>query len=184
VLVERGAERVAVIASDAAIPVVGTLSYRVPAAGGALHVVLDAPSDATGQSDVTAVRDGADCQLELTAHVAGGLGIAGKPLIVRVKEDCTVSDDGTQAPLEPDAGPGGLVMGNAGTPAGSATPNGAGGTPGSPLGAGDAEMAATVRGTTTGCSMSRGRQRRLPLTALGLFGLWLTRRRRAHGSRS
>jgi hypothetical protein len=181
VLIERAAQRVAVIASDVAIPTGGAaLGYRVPAAGGAVHVVVDAPSDAAGSSDVTAVRDGADCVLEVKAHVAGGAGIAGKPLVLRVKEDCTFSDDGTQAPLEPGTATGGMAMGDAGAPGGAGGPNGGGGTSSSPLGAGGADMPATVRGTTTGCTMSRGRQRKLPLAALGLVGLWLARRRRAH----
>jgi hypothetical protein len=186
VLVERAAQRVAVIANDSmAQPAAALLGYRVAAAGGAVHVVVDAPSDAAGLSDVTAVREGADCKLEVRAHAAGASGIAGKPLVLRVKEDCTFGDDGTRAPLEPDTGAGGMAAGSAGAAGTPSGPNGAGGTSSTPLGSGGADGVATVRGSTTAsCSMGRGRQRRLPLIALSVFGLWLVRRRRAQVRRS
>jgi hypothetical protein len=180
VFMERPAERVAVIASDSAGPSAAPLSYEVPAAAGVVHVVVDAPTDATGLSDVSALRDGPVCKLEVKAHTAGTPGVPAQPLVLRLQDDCSFSDDGTQAPLQPDPGAGGVASasGAGGAASGAGSPSGVGGSSNAPLGAGGADGVAVVRGTTTGCSMSRGRQRRVPLAALGLFGLWLLRRRR------
>lgn len=94
----------------------GTLSYRVPATVGAMHVVVDAPVDANGASDVSSVRDGTDCRVDVTAHQSAGPGLSGRPLVLRVGDDCAVSDDGEQpvagpADLGPSAGTGGAAGG-------------------------------------------------------------------------
>src|SRR6185503_5592637 len=65
-LVTQGAARVAVVASDSASSVpVDSLRYRTPSADQLVHVVLDAPVDADGNSDLSATRDGNDCQVEV-----------------------------------------------------------------------------------------------------------------------
>jgi hypothetical protein len=176
VLLERSGAHIAVLSSDGA-----PLSYAVKAAAGTVHVVLDAPSDAAGLSDVSATREGADCKVQVAAHVAGRTGLSAKPLVVRLNEECSVVDDGTQAPLEPNPNPGGEMT--AGAAGSSNNPSGAGGSSGSsgaPLGAADGDMpAGVVRGSTTaGCSLARGRQRRFPVAGLGLLGFLLVRRRR------
>jgi hypothetical protein len=97
VLVRQSASSVAVIASDAA-GAVQTFTYAAPAREDLVHVVVDAPVDANGNSDVTARREGADCIVSVTAHTGAGSGFAGRPLIVRTTDGCEVSDDGSQVP--------------------------------------------------------------------------------------
>lgn len=186
VLLERGATRVAVIAADESS---AAISYRVPATGGAVHVVPDAPSGPDGTSDVTAVRDGNDCNVKISPHAAGASGIPSSPLVLRVRDDCTFSDDGTQAPFQPDpADPGGPLPGQAPISAGSSSgpssePSGAGGGSSQPSGAGSGNMQATVvRGSVAGCSIVRDRSRKrrdaLGLVGFLLFGHWRGRKAR------
>jgi hypothetical protein len=181
VVVQRGAARVAVMASDVAAPAGGVFTYRVPAAANVVHVVVDAPTDAAGTSDVSAVLEGQDCKVEVKAHTGATPGLEGRPLVVRLQADCSLQDDGTQAPLQPDpSGPG--AGGTPGNTGGSSpgTPNGAGGSSGSSPSSGGGMMAATTTRNSggSGCGVTRARARRLPAWALGLFGLSLARRRR------
>jgi hypothetical protein len=115
VVVTRADGPVAVVASDAADGATpSSLSYTGPS--DALHVVVDAPVDAAGKSDVTATQDGANCVVTVKRHAGGGEGYDGEPLVVRLGADCAVSDDGSQmqpdpmhppAPLPGDDGSGG-----------------------------------------------------------------------------
>jgi hypothetical protein len=180
VLVRRATASVAVIAADGSAALPQVLSYRVPAAAGAVHVVVDAPTDAAGASDVSAVRDGADCKVEVKAHTGAEPGLDGRPLVLRLQADCSLQDDGTQEPLVPDPGAVGTPPGSGGGMAG--VPNGAGGTPGAPASGAGGMLAVTTRGTAaSGCSVTRSRARRWPAWALGVLGLSLTRRRRRAG---
>jgi hypothetical protein len=148
-------------------------SYRVPAAE-LIHVVLDAPVDAQGLSDVTAVRDGADCRVELRAHSAGS-GIDGHPLVVRVHPDCTVEDDGSQVSL-------GLGSSSGAGAETGASPGGPGATPQGVSASGGSGSSATTVGSD-GCSLSPGRARSARglghalVLGLGVLGLTASRRR-------
>jgi hypothetical protein len=181
VIVQRSAVRVAVVTSDTGAPAAGgVLSYRVPAAANVVHVVVDAPTDAAGASDVSAALDGPDCKVEVKAHTGVAPGLEGRPLVVRLQADCSVQDDGTQAPVQPDPGGpavGGMPAGGAGsTPA---TPTGAGGSSGAPASGIGGDLVATTRASgASGCGVTRARARRVPAWALGLLGLSLARRRR------
>jgi hypothetical protein len=123
VKVSDGERSVAIVtAKDASA---GHLSYRVPAAVGARHVVVDAPVDGNGQSDASAVRDGTDCRVDVSVHQGAGPGLNGRPLVLRVGDDCAVSDDGEQPEPEPaDFGPAA-----AGGGAGGGSASGPGGNP-------------------------------------------------------
>jgi hypothetical protein len=85
------------------------LSYAAPAG---VHVVVDAPVDSAGKSDVSATLDGSNCRVTVTPHQGSATGYDGRPLIVRLDTVCNVSDDGTQVmpPL------GGGAVGTGGTP--------------------------------------------------------------------
>jgi hypothetical protein len=99
VWVEQSPHTVAVITNDAVDATPGrSLSYDVPAGQGVVHVVVDAPIDAEGMSDVTAARDGDNCKVEVAPFSGLTKGFDGSPLIVRVADDCAVEDDGAQSP--------------------------------------------------------------------------------------
>jgi MYXO-CTERM domain-containing protein len=113
VVVERAAGPVAVITNAAADGATGSaFSYKAPSS--ALHVVLDAPTDAAGKSDITAKRDGTTCSVEVRAHQGSSGGFDGKPLVVRFDQDCAVSDDGTQMLPAPNGDPTPVAMGDGG----------------------------------------------------------------------
>jgi MYXO-CTERM domain-containing protein len=102
-----GASAVAVITNDTPDGVLGSsLVYQVPAGSGLAHVVVDAPVNADGKSNVTAVRDGSNCRVEVTPANGSGTSFEGQPLVVRTSADCALSDDGTRAPVTPGS-PGG-----------------------------------------------------------------------------
>jgi hypothetical protein len=98
-LIGRQNGKVAVIARDEGAAALGpALTYRAPAAE-LVHVVLDAPVDAQGRSDVTATRDGSDCVVEIRPYVGASAGFDGRPLVARVDAGCSVVDDGAQSTL-------------------------------------------------------------------------------------
>ncbi|HEX2880634.1 MAG TPA: hypothetical protein VHO25_13975, partial [Polyangiaceae bacterium] len=108
VLVEQAPQSVAVITNDAPDAARGSsLTYQVPAGQGIVHVVVDAPIDPGGMSDVTAVREGDNCKVEVAPFSGMSKGFDGSPLIVRLADDCAVVDDGVQLPSdsEAEAGP-------------------------------------------------------------------------------
>ncbi len=80
------------------------LAYAAPA--NALHVVVDAPVDSAGKSDVTATLDGANCRVNVSPHQGSAAGYDGRPLIVRLDAGCSVTDDGMQQTM-PAMGSGG-----------------------------------------------------------------------------
>jgi MYXO-CTERM domain-containing protein len=123
VVIPRASSPVAVITNDApsATPA-SSLSYTAPA--GALHVVVDAPVDANGKSDVTAAQDGSNCRVQVTPHAGSSGGYDGAPLIVRLSSSCEVQDDGAQTS---SSGGSSTSSGSAGT-GGSSTSSGTGGT--------------------------------------------------------
>lgn len=194
VLLERGTTRVAVISGDESS---APMTYRVRATGGAVHVVLDAPHGPDGTSDVTAERDANDCKVKIVPHTAGASGIPSSPLVLRVRDDCSVSDDGTQAALQPDpVATSGVIPGQAPTSAGSSSgtsdgssgaAGGAAGNSSLPAGAGSGDLKATVaRGPAPGCNIvrDRSRKRRSVFGLLGLvfFGQWRRRKSRRRAS--
>jgi hypothetical protein len=168
-----------------------SLSYRVPAAGGALHVVVDAPADSNGATDVRALRDGTDCRVDVTAHQGSGPALSGRPLVLRVDADCAVSDDGEQPAPDP-ASPGTIdgVGGAGGSTALPGNPNGgaAFGNPTSPSGA----TAAAPREEGSGCMFATSPVASTPsrqLTAGGsalaaVLGLRFRRRSKASAARA
>lgn len=102
VLVEQSPRSVAVITNDTPDGALdSSLAYRVPAGQGVVHVVVDAPVASDGKSDVTAVREGADCKVDVAPYAGATSGFNGSPLILNLSEDCTVVDDGTQQPAQP-----------------------------------------------------------------------------------
>jgi hypothetical protein len=191
-LIGAQGQRVAVIGADAvaATPAI-SLTYRVPAGDGAVHVVLDAPVNAEGQSDVTASRDGADCLVQVKAHSGGGAGMSGRPLVVRATGDCALTDDGDQKPIDAGtADPSGGAVNAGGTP-GLEPMNpsaGSGGSGTTPLGGGGGGGGAAARATpgeADGSCSFRAAPRTPPVqsaafAASSLLGLFrLVRRRRA-----
>ncbi len=123
VVIPRASSPVAVITNDApsATPA-SSLSYTAPA--GALHVVVDAPVDANGKSDVTATQDGSNCRVQVTPHAGSSGGYDGAPLIVRLSSSCEAQDDGAQTS---SSGGSSTSSGSAGT-GGSSASSGTGGT--------------------------------------------------------
>jgi MYXO-CTERM domain-containing protein len=137
-----GSSAVAVITNDTPDgALASSLVYQVPAGTGLAHVVVDAPVNADQKSNVTAVRDGSNCRIEVTPANGSGTSFDGRPLVVRTSSDCALSDDGTRAPVTPGT-PGGEEMpgvdpedsGSAGSGSlgeggsGDSEPNGKGGT--------------------------------------------------------
>jgi hypothetical protein len=95
VVVPRASGAVAVVTNDAADgALAATLAYEAPA--NAVHVVVDAPVDGAGKSDVSATRDGTNCRVSVSPHQGSSSGYDGKPLIVHVDANCAVADDGVQ----------------------------------------------------------------------------------------
>ena len=78
-----------------------TLSYRLPSGTGATHVVVDAPVDANGVSDVASHLDGTDCVVTVTPHAGTAPGFDGHGLIVRLTSTCSDSEDSAVAPVDP-----------------------------------------------------------------------------------
>lgn len=135
-----------------------SFAYTAPA--GALHVVVDAPVDANGKSDVTATRDGSNCNVTVTPHGGSGDGFDGAPLIVALDSNCGASDDGTQGTAPPPEPVDGSGAGSASSSDGSAS-SGAGGSgggssdPGSSHSSGD-EVGSSSSSDVTGGSASSG----------------------------
>jgi hypothetical protein len=206
-LVAQGSASVAVITNDAPDGVLGSsLSYRVPAAAGTVHVVVDAPVDGAGKSDVTSVQDGSECKVVVTPHVAGAGGLDGRPLILLTAAGCTVADDGVRAAVDPGAGGMAEGSGAAGADAGGADAGststgsaGAAGTSNAHGGAGSVASAGSSGSTPSalgsadgpsssgapGCAVrapARGVPEPVALLAGGALGLWLFGRRRSRRS--
>jgi hypothetical protein len=93
----RDNQRFVVIAADQVVPSPPPqLSYDVEASG-ALHVVVDAPANAAGFSNVNAVATGTGCHLTVTA--AGGAGgFAARPLLFNLSPSCAPESQSTQSP--------------------------------------------------------------------------------------
>lgn len=93
-LLAQRERKVAVVVADAlSLAPSAALTYRA-AASALVHVVLDAPRDAQGRSDVRTSRDGADCVVQVTPHAGATPGFDALPLIVRLDTACAVEDDG------------------------------------------------------------------------------------------
>ena len=153
----RGGKRWLVIGSDAPDGSPGaSLSYDAPAELSE-HVVVDAPTDAGGMSDVTATPDGSICHITIVPH-ASGTPLDGHPLVFDLTSSCEVSDPGS-LPIGPDAGAGG---------AGGA---GAGGSAAAGAASDEGDSGCSCR-TTGAAAMTAGA---LPGLVLGLT--WLGRRR-------
>jgi hypothetical protein len=201
VIVEREESAVAVVTNDAPdAGLGGSLVYRVPARAGALHVVLDAPVNADGKSDVLARRDGADCEVTVTAHTDSTQGYDGSPLFVRMTADCAATEDMGQ-PSEPggSGGSGGSgsagsssgtsgagSAGNAGASSGEAGAGSSAGASGGSESSGGASGTAGTPGASVpgaslqgGCTFARRRSDASSFfVAAGLLGLFFTLRRR------
>jgi hypothetical protein len=128
VVIPRASSPVAVVTNAAPDGSAGS-SFAYTAPANALHVVVDAPVDANGKSDVSATADGSNCRVVVTPHAGSSGGFDGAPLIVRLGSGCDVSDDGTQA-SEPTSSGSGTATGSGGstTSTGTATGTGTGGT--------------------------------------------------------
>ncbi|HTQ02200.1 MAG TPA: MYXO-CTERM sorting domain-containing protein [Polyangiaceae bacterium] len=167
VVIPRAGSNVAVVANTTPDGSAGgSFAYTAPA--GALHVVVDAPVDANGKSDVSATQDGSNCDVVVTPHAGASDGFDGAPLIVALDSKCGVSDDGSQAtstPSDPTGGSGGGTATGSGGTGGSATNTGAqggtattatGGTDSSTGGADDGSGAQGGSASSSGGSSSSG----------------------------
>lgn len=122
-----GTSWVAVVANTTPDGSTGS-SFAYTAPAGALHVVVDAPVDANGKSDVSATQDGSNCNVTVTAHSGSSDGFDGAPLIVALDSKCGVSDDGTQMTAPPSGSDGGSTAGTGGSSTGSGSTTGSGGS--------------------------------------------------------
>jgi hypothetical protein len=152
---------VAVVTNDSPDGALGSsLAYRVPAGTGAVHVVVDAPVDANGRSDVSARRDGSDCEVTVTPHAGSQGGFDGRPLVVHVSDSCAATEDASQ-PTDPggsgdgSGGTGGSA-GSGGDTGGTGPADGEGGDGGSTAG-GTGATTAGGPSTTGGSSGASGR---------------------------
>ena len=103
--VYRAGKQTYVVASSAERGQSGaTLTYGVPGASAARHIVFDAPEQAEGRSLVVAAAQAGRCVITITA----GAGFEGHPLMFSVSpeaEGCQVSEDTNVAPgIEPPGG--------------------------------------------------------------------------------
>jgi MYXO-CTERM domain-containing protein len=125
VVIPRASSPVAVITNDSPNANAGSsLTYTAPAS--ALHVVVDAPVDGSGKSDVAATPDGTNCRVTVTPH-ASGTAIDGSPLVVRLDSSCKVQDDGVQASSSGTSGSGGSASSGATSPGTDGTAASSGG---------------------------------------------------------
>ncbi|HEX7672366.1 MAG TPA: hypothetical protein VF395_22385 [Polyangiaceae bacterium] len=193
VLLDRGGKRIAVVANDGPDAAPGSsLAYRVPAGGEATHVVVDAPTDDNGRSDVTSAHDGSDCAVTVAPHTGSTAGFDGHGLILHVTADCAVTEDGAVLPADPTtmagapssgAGGSGSGAGTGGTPGlGAASSPGAMGAMGGAGTAGSQGAPQPLVGTVS-CSIRRFAKRRSTpgsswLAVLGLGALLHRRQRR------
>ena len=177
-LVTQGPLTAAVITNDSADGALGSsLSYAVPAADGTVHVVVDAPVNSAGESDVSSKQVGSNCQILVTPHAGPSAGLDGRPLVLHTGANCSIADDGAQ----PDMGVTGTEL------------DGATSAPASGAGGGGSEVAVSGMaypsgGTvTTGCALRAPARRSSPaslLIASALGVAVLGRRRRGRGALS
>ena len=156
----RAGMRWLVLGSDAPDGAPGaSLTYDAPAEPSE-HVVVDAPTDAEGQSDVVATLEGAICHVTVSPH-ASGTPFDGRPLVFDLASSCAVSDPGT---VPEDGGAGGQGAGGHG-----AGGSGTGGANGAPGAAADGDSGCGCRAVGTGPTTPAG------LAALGALLGWIGR---------
>ncbi len=161
VLLGQGATPVAVITNGGPDGTPGSsLVYRVPAGTGTAQVVVDAPIDANGRSDVSGALDGTDCVITVVPHGQANTSFDGLGLVIRVTSRCAISEDAAVVPIDAgDAGanPGAGGASAGGVSAGSGGKQSAGGA-GAVLGAGGTPSASVGGnvGATNGGSTSNG----------------------------
>ena len=134
---------VASSAQDGAAPT--TMTYGVPGASAARHIVYDAPEASDGTSTVTGAVQSGRCVVTVTAGSGGGF--AGHPLMFQVasaSDGCTATDSTSVSPGMPPPG-GGLDGGSFGN--GSS----GGGSGGSGGGSGGGLQAQATAGGHAGC---------------------------------
>jgi hypothetical protein len=96
----RDNQRIVVIAADQVVSSSPpSLTYDVEASG-ALHVVVDAPVNATGFSNVSATASGMGCRVTVMPASGSG-GFAARPLLFNLSPDCTPQTE-TQVPIKAD----------------------------------------------------------------------------------
>jgi hypothetical protein len=98
--VRRGGRQSYVIASSAADGMAGaSMSYEVPGATTARHVVFDAPEAADGTSSVATTVQSGRCAITITA--GAGAGFTGHPLLLEIDSaanGCVASEQGGPGP--------------------------------------------------------------------------------------
>ncbi len=120
VVVPRANGAVVVVTNDARDGTLASkLAYEAPA--NAVHVIVDAPVDSSGKSDVSATADGTNCRVSVSAHQGSSGGYDGQPLIVHLDASCAVADDGVQTMPPGIMGAGGGSSGSGGTSAMAST---------------------------------------------------------------
>jgi hypothetical protein len=155
VVVPRAGTPVVVIASDSPDGEVGS-SFAYRAQASALHVVLDAPVGASGTSDVTATRDGADCAVSVTPHAGATGGFPAEPLVVALDADCAVTDDGSQMEPEPTNPPPPDGLGGAAGEGQGPSPSQAGADDGGQPSSGGVDPISDGSGATGGTTATGG----------------------------
>jgi len=173
--VYRDMKQTYVVASSAEDGATGdSMTYGVPGASTARHIVFDAPEDADGKSLVSAHADGDRCVLTITA----GNGFIGHPLMFQVTtaaDSCNVSEDTDVPP------------GTAPPPDTVHVPMGGTGGTGSTGGGGGADDAGSTN-DDSGCACNAtGASSPLPVAspfALLALTLLITRRRSSTGQLS
>ncbi|HEY3820638.1 MAG TPA: hypothetical protein VGL81_25905 [Polyangiaceae bacterium] len=109
----RTSKQTYVVASSAVDGVSpATMTYGVPGAGDARHIVFDAPEAADGTSTVTAAAMAGRCVVSITP--GGGGGFTGHPLMFSVAAasgGCMVTDSTSVSPSPPPSGDGGVEGG-------------------------------------------------------------------------
>lgn len=121
VVLERASGPVAVVTNGAVNGArASSLVYTAPA--NATHVVVDAPVDGSGKSDVAATKDGTNCQVTVTPHAGSKSGFDGAPLVIALDASCAVSDDGMRM-MPPSLGGSGGSSGTVGMGGSASSPS-------------------------------------------------------------
>lgn len=188
----RGMKQSFIVAASAQDGAAGsTMTYAVPGASAARHVVFDAPEAADGTSTVTATVSGSQCVVTVTA--GGGGGTVGRPLMfstAAATNGCTVSGS-TDVPAGTPP-PGGGTSGGTGGESGLGTgggPSSGGGTDGTggDSAAGGSTPRLNAQSISGGCCAISSQQRgstSTSLIAVAACALAVGRRRPQRGGKT
>ena len=151
----------------------GSLAYHVPRGTGATHVVVDAPVDASGRSDVKGSIDGNDCAITVAPHAGATPSFDGRALVVHVSSSCDATEDAVVPQTIPSGTAGTSGSGSAGST--GTTSSGGAASIGGASGAGGASTGVAGSGdfggrSTSGTGSSGGTTSNGPNGASGASG--------------